>query len=111
MGDIGEAGRVFTAALVQLPAAWLLAAIVVALFGLAPRFVVLGWVALAFFILLGELGPLVDLSQWVMDLSPFAHVPRLPGGPFSAVPVVALTAVAAVVAATGLAGLRRRDIT
>jgi len=111
VGDIGEAGRVFTAALVQLPAAWLLAAIVVALFGLAPRFVVLGWVALAFFILLGELGPLVDLSQWVMDLSPFAHVPRLPGGPFSAVPVVALTAVAAVVAATGLAGLRRRDIT
>ncbi len=45
-----------------------------------------------------------------MDLSPFAHVPKLPGGTFSATPVVALTAVAALLGAVGLAGLRRRDI-
>ena len=82
-GDMSEAGRVFTAALVQLPAAWVLAAIVVAAFGLAPRFVAVGWVALAGFVLLGELGPLLDLDQWVMDLSPFAHVPKLPGGTFT----------------------------
>ena len=60
--------------------------------------------------LLGELGPLMNLDHWVMDLSPFAHVPRLPGGPFSATPIVALTAVAALLAAAGLAGLRRRDV-
>ena len=59
---------------------------------------------------LGELGPLLDLSQWVMDLSPFAHVPKLPGGPFGATPLVALTAFALLLAAAGLAGLRRRDI-
>ena len=109
-GAAGEAVRVFAAALVQLPATWVLAAIVVAAFGLAPRFAVAGWVALAAFVMLGELGPLFGLSQWVLDLSPFAHVPKLPGGAFSPVPLIALTAVAALLGAAGLAGLRRRDI-
>jgi ABC-2 type transport system permease protein len=101
---------VFSAALVQLPAAWVLAAIVVAAFRLAPRFFVAGWVALAGFVVLGELGPLVGLSQWVLDISPFAHVPKLPGGAFSPAPLVALTAIAALLGAAGLVGLRRRDI-
>lgn len=109
-GSSAESGRVLAAALVQLPAAWVLAALVVALFGLAPRFVAVGWAALAAFVLVGELGPLLGLSQWAMDLSPFAHVPRLPGAPFSAVPLVALTAVAVALTLAGLAGLSRRDV-
>jgi len=109
-GDAGEAGRVFPAALVQLPAAWVMAAIVLAVFGLAPRFVAAGWAALAAFVVLGELGPLMKLDRRVMDLSPFAHVPRLPGAPVSAAPLLALTAVAVLLGAAGLAGLRRRDI-
>jgi ABC-2 type transport system permease protein len=109
-GDLGQVGPVVTAALVQLPAAWVLTAIVVAAFGLVPRFVAVGWVALAGFVLLGELGPLLGLDQWALDISPFAHVPKQPGGTFSATPIVALTALAALLGAVGLAGLRRRDI-
>ena len=109
-GDVADAGRVLAAALVQLPAVWILSAIAVAAFGLAPRFVSIGWVALAAFVLLGELGPLIKLSHWVMDLSPYAHVPKLPGGSFSATPVAALTCVALLLGAAGLAGVRRRDI-
>jgi ABC-2 type transport system permease protein len=109
-GAAGEAARVLSAALVQLPAAWILAAIVVAAFGLAPRFTAAGWVALAGFVVLGELGPLFGLSHWVLDISPFAHVPRLPGGSFSPTPLIALTAIAALLGAAGLVGLRRRDI-
>ena len=109
-GDLSEAWRVVAAGLVQLPAVWVLAALVVAAFGLAPRFVVVGWVALAGVVLLGELGPLLELPQWALDLSPFAHVPKFPGAAFSLVPVVALTAVAALLGAAGLSGIRRRDI-
>ena len=110
IGDMSQVGRIVVASLSQLPAAWVLTAVAVALFGLAPRLMVAGWVVLAAFVLLGELGPLFDLSQWVMDLSPFAHTPRLPGGTFRAVPVVVLTTIAVALAAAGLAGVHRRDL-
>jgi ABC-2 type transport system permease protein len=110
VGDMGQAGRVFVAALVQLPAAWVLVGITVAAFGLTPRLAAVGWIALTVFLLLGEFGGLFGLDQWVMDLSPFAHTPRLPGVPVSAAPLVVLTILAAALGAGGLAALRRRDI-
>ncbi|GAA4326066.1 hypothetical protein GCM10023178_38580 [Actinomadura luteofluorescens] len=52
----------------------------------------------------------LDLNQWVLDVSPFTHVPKLPGHAFTAVPLLWLLAVAAVLSALGLLGLRRRDL-
>jgi ABC-2 type transport system permease protein len=110
IGESGQFARILVAALVQIPAVWLIVGIVVAAFGLAPRLIVLGWVALAGFVLLGEFGALFDLSQAVMDISPFAHLPRLPGGDFAVAPLVWLTAIAAGLVVAGLAGFRRRDV-
>ena len=106
----GQFGRVFWAAIVQLPAVWVLAGITVALFGLAPRIAAAAWGVLALFLMLGQLGPLLKLSQWAMDLSPFTHVPKLPGGPMRTMPVVWLLVVAGLLTAAGLVGLRRRDL-
>lgn len=55
-------------------------------------------------------GTPLGLSDRMMDLSPFAVVPRLPGGPFSVTPLLWLTAVAALLGAAGLAALKRRDV-
>ena len=109
-GDIGQSGRVVVAALVQIPAVWSIIGIVVAAFGLVPRLIVLGWVALAGFVLLGEFGSLFNLSQIVMDISPFAHVPRMPGGDLTVAPLAWLMAIAAGLIAIGLGGFRRRDL-
>ena len=109
-GDAGDFWRVLAAAVVRIPAAWVLAGIVVAAFGIVPRAVVAGWVALVTFLLLGEFGPLFELDQWVMDISPYAHIPRLPGGEFSAIPLIWLVGVAAALTAIGLVGFRRRDV-
>lgn len=109
-GDMGRAWRVVEGALAQVPAAWVLTGIVVAAFGLAPRFVAAGWAALVAFVLLGELGPLFRLDHWIMDVSPFAHVPRLPGAPLVLTPLITLIVVAVLLTAAGLAGFRRRDI-
>jgi len=109
-GSANDFWRVLAAAVVRLPAVWVLAGIVVAAFGFVPRAAVAGWAALVAFLLIGEFGPLFELDQWIMNLSPYAHVPRLPGGDFSAAPLAWLVAVAAALTAAGLVGFRRRDV-
>ena len=107
----GQVPRLLGAALAQWPAALAIAAVAVALFGVLPRSCVAGgWAALAVAALLVLLGPTFRLAQWVQDISPFTHVPKLPGGPVSAAPLIWLAVAAAVLTAVGLAGLRRRDI-
>jgi ABC-2 type transport system permease protein len=111
-GDAGGwAGRLIGAALGQLPAALAVTTVAVALFGLAPEWAVGGgWAAFVFALVLVLLGPVLNLSHWIVDVSPFVHSPKLPGGQLAAAPVIWLTAVAAALTAAGQAGLRRRDI-
>jgi ABC-2 type transport system permease protein len=111
-GDMGKAvTQLLGSALVQLPAVWVLTGITVALFGLVPRLATLAWGAVAAFLLLTELGAFLGLNKWAVDISPFTHVPKLPGGTVTAAPLLWLTAVAAALAVAGLAGLRHRDLT
>jgi ABC-2 type transport system permease protein len=106
----GQVPRLTAAALVQVPAVWVIAAVAVLLFGFAPRAVPSGWGVLAVCVLLGQVGPLLKLPQAVMDVSPFTHTPKLPGPAFTALPPVALVAVAVLATAAGLYGFTRRDI-
>jgi ABC-2 type transport system permease protein len=112
-GSVGaEVSRQLGAGLAQVPAAWVLAALAVALFGLAPRVTVpAAWTVLALAALLALLGPSLRLPAWATDLTPFSHVPKLPGGDFTASPLIWLTAVAAGLTAAGLIAFRRRDLT
>jgi ABC-2 type transport system permease protein len=99
------------AAFAQLPAALALAAVAVLLFGWWPRAAVPGaWTAVGLVVVINLFGEVLQVSHWVLDVSPFTHAPRLPGGAVSAAPLLWLSAVALAAAATGLIGLRRRDI-
>jgi ABC-2 type transport system permease protein len=111
-GDVGtQLPRLLGAALAQLPAALVLAGVAVLLFGVAPRSCVAGgWCALALAALLTLFGPTLRLAQWVQDISPFTHVPKLPGGAAGPASLVWLVAAAVALTAAGMAGLRRRDI-
>lgn len=110
-GGVGhEMARLLAAAVVELPAIWVLAGIAVALFGLLPRLASLSWAALVAFLLLGQLGDLLKLSRTVMNLSPFTHIPKLPGGEVTVAPLVWLIVIALALTTAGLAGLRQRDI-
>ena len=109
-GHSNDFGRVFLAAVVRLPAVWVLVGITAAAFGFAPRAAVAAWVALVTFLLIGEFGPLFGLDQSVMNLSPYGHVPRLPGGTLTATPLVWLTLLAAGLVTVGLVAFRRRDV-
>ena len=103
--------RLLGASLAQLPAALAVAAVGAAFVGLLPKWSgPAGWAALAVCGFIGVFGPALSLSQAVLDVSPFTHVPKLPGGAFSIMPLAWLSGVAVVLAAAGLLGLRRRDI-
>ena len=76
-----------------------------------PRAGVAGaWTALGLVVVIDLFGQVLQLSHWILDVSPFTHAPRLPGGPVQAAPLLWLCAVALALSAAGLAGLRRRDI-
>ncbi|MEU4693073.1 ABC transporter permease [Actinoplanes sp. NPDC023714] len=106
----GTPGPVLAASLAQLPAVWVLAGVTLLLVGVVPRLAAVAWAAIAACVLLLLVGPLLEVDQWVLDLSPFTHVPHLPGGVFAASPLVALSGLAVVFGGAGLVALRRRDI-
>lgn len=110
LGSWDRFGAVLGAALVWLPAVWVLAGLTVALFGLAPRVVALVWAALVGFVLVEELGALLSLPSWTRELSPFGHVPKLPGADMVWTPVLVLAVVAAALVLIGDGGFRRRDL-
>ncbi|MFF5080430.1 ABC transporter permease [Actinoplanes sp. NPDC000266] len=106
----GDLGAIMTSTLVQLPAVWVLAAVAVLLFGLLPRLSAAAWGAPALCLLILLVGQTLQLDQWLLDVSPFTHIPHLPGGDVTVTPLVTLLAVAAVLTVIGLGGLRRRNI-
>jgi len=107
----GEVARMFGAGMAELPAALVIAAIAAAAFGVLPDACVgIGWGVLGLAVLVNLFGQTLQLSHWLLDISPFTHVPRLPGGTVSAQPLVWLSVIAVAFGAAGLAGLRRRDI-
>ncbi|MYS91131.1 MULTISPECIES: ABC transporter permease [Streptomyces] len=106
-----EAGPILGACLVQLPAVWVIGGVAVLLHGVLPRGAAAAWAVAGAVLLIGWVGPALDVPQAVLDISPFGHLPKLPGGSMEWGPVVVLTGLAVVLVAAGLAGLRRRDMT
>ncbi|MFD0887368.1 ABC transporter permease, partial [Streptosporangium algeriense] len=112
VGDpAGQVLRITGAAMAQVPAVWVPAGVAVLLFGFVPRLTTLVWTVLAAFVLLGQLGRLLGIDERIQNLSPFAHLPRVPGGEVTFGPLAWLVVVAAALVLAGLAGFRRRDLT
>jgi ABC-2 type transport system permease protein len=110
MGDVQHVlPRMLARTVATLPAIWVLVGLTTALYGLLPRFATAAsWSALVVFLVL-ELGwELQHVGQRVFDISPFAHVHW--ATPIHPAALVWLTAIAAVLTAAGLFGLRHRDL-
>ncbi len=108
--DPHKAAAVLGSVLAQLPAVWVMAAIAVALVGLRPRLSAVSWGALAMSLLILLAGTTLQAGQYVLDVSPFTHIPHLPGGAARPLPFIVLLVIALALIATGLTALRRRDI-
>jgi polyether ionophore transport system permease protein len=106
-----ETARMVGAGLAQLPAAAVIVGVAALAYGAVPDgCVAVAWAAVGLTVLLNLFGPALQLSHWVLDVSPFTHAPRLPGGAVSVAPLLWLSLIALALTAAGLAALRRRDI-
>ncbi|MEU5297521.1 ABC transporter permease [Streptomyces umbrinus] len=98
------------ACLVQLPAIWTIGGLAVLLHGVSPTVAPAAWAVAGAALLLGWIGPALDLPTTLLNLSPFGHLPKLPGGEMAWTPVLVLTGIAVALVGVGLGALRRRDM-
>jgi ABC-2 type transport system permease protein len=110
-GAGGETARMLGAAIAQLPAALVIVGVAALALGAVPdACVAVGWTAVGLAVLLNIFGQALQLSHWVLDVSPFTHAPRLPGGAVGAAALAWLCVTGIALCALGLAALRRRDV-
>lgn len=110
-GDLpGSLRKVLPAALGQLPAVWVLAAVTAVLYAISRSWVLAGWGVLVACLLLGQLGDLLGLPSLVTAASPFSHSPKAPAEAVTAGPLLALVVVAAALLAAGCWRFRARDV-
>lgn len=70
----------------------------------------LGWAFLVAFLTVGQLGELLRLPGWLIDVSPYVHVPRMPTEAFAPAPLLVLTGLAAALLTASWWRYRTRDI-
>jgi len=109
-GPWSSVPRLLEAAVVYAPALALMIGIATVFLGFVPRFVDIAWGVLAACFVIGLLGVVLRLPDWVQKLSPFERTPALPAADLTVVPLAVLTVLAAALIVGGLGGLRRRDI-
>lgn len=98
------------AALTMTSGVAVLGAIAFLLCAAAPRLALSAWVPLMVAMVASMLGRVLDLPGWMLDLSPYQHVPALPAAQFDVVPVILLCLVAVGLVGAGLMILPHRDV-
>jgi len=106
----GALAKGIEAGLVCVPAVIAVIAVAVLAVGATRRAGVLAWGAVVWCAMVSVLGPFLGLPHWVVDLSPFTHVPPLPlAGTFWVRGLLVLAAAAAMWS-LGRASFVRREL-
>jgi ABC-2 type transport system permease protein len=111
IGDVPSGvGKGLIAMGIQIPPVLLMGALAMGIYGWWPRLSAVAWIALGFALVFGLLGRVLQLPQLLLDLSPYTHMPTLPGGEMRWLPIIVELVVAAAVVTAGIVGFRRRDV-
>ncbi|MEU8134266.1 ABC transporter permease [Streptodolium elevatio] len=105
-----DVAAVLGGSLVQVPAVWAVGAVAALAYGAYPHAAVLGWAYAGLCLGLGWIGAAFDLPQWALKISPFAHLPKMPGNAMDWPAVGVLVGLTVLLIGGGLAALRRRDL-
>ncbi|WP_245713279.1 ABC transporter permease [Nocardia rhamnosiphila] len=111
--SVGDAGYVVDGVvshLVFAPAVLLILAIAALLYGVLPQAIGATWALFGFALILGFFGPIMNLPQWIHDLSPFQHIARIPMEELRWPALIVLTAITAAASIVGAYRFRERDL-
>ncbi|MCM3716364.1 ABC transporter permease [Alkalihalobacillus oceani] len=105
-----DVGRFVGAALAYVPALFVIVGLGAFFVGVFPQASVFAWLYLVFSFIANYFGELFQFPSWLMQLTPFGHVPQLPMDEFNYAPAGVLLLVATGLFALAFLGYRRRDI-
>lgn len=109
--DLGLSfGQVIVQVLAVVPAVWTITAISVAVVGAKPHARLAAWIGVLASFGLTLLGPTFGLSDWVLAISPFWHVPVTTSGSPDFSGLVWVSLFTLLFLTIGFAGFRRRDL-
>ena len=97
-------------ALAWLPAVLVLSGLTRLLHGVRPRLASLGWIGLGYAVVVLVLAEVLQLPDWMRDLSPFEHLALVPAADFDPAAFGVVLGVATLLGLTGWLAFTRRDI-
>jgi ABC-2 type transport system permease protein len=110
-GNVGhQLPRIVVATMAYLPAVLVMIGITMTLYGLVPKLSVVSWGALGAVVGAEIIGGTLQVSQSILNVSPFNHVPRALAEGLSLWPLASLTVVGLVLIGIGLIGFTQRSI-
>ena len=109
-GDAGAVLRYVPAAAQQVLSVLAVGAIAWFGYGLSSRFGVPGWLAVAFCFVVLMFATVLQMPEWMQDVSPFHRLPLLPAESFDLAAAVGVGVVVVLLAIAGDQLLRRRDL-
>jgi ABC-2 type transport system permease protein len=106
-------GFLLQANMAYIPALLVIAGLTTLLVGAIPKLAGIIWGYFAFTFIAMFIGRMVNFPQWLINMTPFAHIPQLPlppGETISWLAIAVLTLIAIVLTAVGLVAYNKRDI-
>lgn len=100
----------FNAAMIYLPAIWIMLGLAVLLLGVEPKFTGFIWFYLLFSFIVVYLGNLLQFPVWLVNLSPYGHIPQFPVEEMDLMRITMLTLIAMILTFAGFIGYNKRDI-
>ncbi|WP_217586136.1 ABC transporter permease [Lentibacillus saliphilus] len=110
MDDPLSFGLIFGGSMSYYMATIVMIAFSACIIGVIPRLLSLVWFYVFYSFLAIYLGGLLDIPDWLQNVSPYGHVPQIPIEDMTALPLIVLALVAVGLFIVGLTGYQKRDI-
>lgn len=100
----------YQSGIVYLPAIWIMISVSVFFIGFLPRFTSFSWFYLFYSFIAVYLGGLLNFPDWLVNLSPYGHIPELPVEKMDGSTTFILIIIALIITIIGFIGYNKRDI-